>query len=79
MVCLTPHLRTQRYCALMWGVQAVITETRQGDTEALFAHATQAACQFGYACAGDWVVVTAGLPLGSGAGHTNVVRLVQVT
>ncbi len=78
VVCLTPHRRTQRYCGLMWGVQAVITETRHVDTEALLAYAARAVCQFGYACSGDWVVVTAGLPLGSGAGHTNMIRLLQI-
>ncbi len=78
VVCLTPHARTQSYCAFMWGVRAVVTETRHVDTETLLACAARSACQFGYACRGDWVVVTAGLPLGSGSGHTNMIRLLQV-
>ncbi len=79
IVCLTPHRRTQRYTAFMWGVQTVITETRRSDAESLFSAACQAARQLGDVGAGDQIVVTAGLPLGSGAGHTNVIRVMQVS
>jgi pyruvate kinase len=33
----------------------------------------------GYVGSGDQIVVTAGLPLGSGSGHTNVIRVMQVS
>jgi len=79
IVCLTPYQRTQRYTAFMWGVQTVITETRRADAESLFSAACQAARQLGYAGPSDHIVVTAGLPLGSGAGHTNVIRVMQVS
>jgi len=79
IVCLTPHQRTQRYTAFMWGVQTVLTETRRSDSESLFNAACQAARQLGYVGSGDQIVVTAGLPLGSGSGHTNVIRVMQVS
>jgi pyruvate kinase len=79
IVCLTPHQRTQRYTAFMWGVQTVITETRRADAESLFNAACQAARRLGYAGPGDHIIVTAGLLLGSGSGHTNVIRVMQVS
>lgn len=78
ILCLTPHERTKQYSAFMWGVRALIEETRKTDAEALFTAACNAARKMGYAKPGDTIVVTAGLPLGSGAGHTNVIRLVEV-
>ncbi|MCS6847653.1 MAG: pyruvate kinase [Anaerolineae bacterium] len=78
IVCLTPHERTKRYSAFMWGVQAVIAETRKTDADTLFEAACDAAQWLGCAQPGDTIVVTAGLPLGSGSGHTNVIRLMEV-
>jgi len=79
IVCLTPYPRTLRYTAFMWGVHAMIAETRRTDTESLFSAACQAAHELGYAASGDHVVVTAGLPLGSGAGHSNAIRVMKVS
>ncbi len=78
IVCLTPHDRTKRYAAFMWGVVAVITETRRTDADTLFEAACDAAQWLGCAKPGDTIVVTAGLPLGAGSGHTNVIRLMEV-
>ncbi|MFN4293190.1 MAG: pyruvate kinase [Thermoflexales bacterium] len=78
IVCLTPHERTKRYAAFMWGVMAVIAETRKTDADTLFAAACDAAQWLGCAKPGDTIVVTAGLPLGAGSGHTNVIRLMEV-
>ncbi|PJF48882.1 MAG: pyruvate kinase [Chloroflexi bacterium] len=78
IVCLTPHERTQRYASFMWGVAAVIAETRKADADTLFEAACDAAQRLGCARPGDTIVVTAGLPLGSGSGHTNVIRLMEV-
>lgn len=78
IVCLTSHERTKRYAAFMWGVVAVITETRRTDADTLFEAACDAARWLGCAKPGDTIVVTAGLPLGSGSGHTNVIRLMEV-
>ncbi|MCL6510766.1 MAG: pyruvate kinase [Anaerolineae bacterium] len=78
IVCLTPYERTKRYSALMWGVRAVITETRRVDADTLFEAACDAAQWLGCASPGDAIVVTAGLPLGSGSGHTNVIRVMEV-
>jgi pyruvate kinase len=78
ILCLTPYERTKQYSAFMWGVRAVIAETRQIDTESLFTSACNAAQQMGCATPGETIVITAGLPLGSGSGHTNVIRLMEV-
>lgn len=75
IVCLTPNARTVAYTAFMWGVRAARVETRANTPEHLFAIACDIARLLGYAHAGDRVVVTAGLPLGSGPGHTNTIRL----
>jgi pyruvate kinase len=79
VLCLTPHHRTRQYSTFMWGVRSLIVETRTGDDAALYAAACSAAQHLGHAGPGDHVVVTAGLPLGSGPGHTNSIRLVEVT
>jgi pyruvate kinase len=78
ILCLTPHQRTQHYGAFMWGVQSVNVETRSGDSDALYAAACSAAQRTGCASAGDHVIITAGLPLGGGPGHTNSIRLMEV-
>ncbi|MCS7056505.1 MAG: pyruvate kinase [Thermoflexales bacterium] len=78
IICLTPFERTKRYSNFMWGVKAVITDTRKTDADTLFEAACDAAQWLGCASPGDTIVVTAGLPLGSGSGHTNVIRLMEV-
>ncbi len=78
ILCLTPYERTKRYSAFMWGVRTVIAETRKVDADTLFEAACDAAQWLGCASPGDLIVVTAGLPLGSGSGHTNVIRVMEV-
>lgn len=76
IVCLTPSKRTVAYTAFMWGVCALQVETQADTPEHLFAVACNAAQSLGYVHSGDRIVVTAGLPLGSGPGHTNTIRLI---
>lgn len=78
VVCMTPHARALKYSAFMWGVRGVQAETRIGSTDELFESAAKLAATMGLAKTDDYVVVTAGLPLGSGSGKTNVIKAQQV-
>jgi pyruvate kinase len=78
VVCMTPHERALKYSAFMWGVRGVQAETRMGSTDELFESAAKLAATMGLAKTDDFVVVTAGLPLGSGSGQTNVIKTQQV-
>lgn len=78
VLCMSPHERTLKYSAFMWGVRGHAVETRSGSADDLFEAAAALAGSTGCAAAGDVVVVTAGLPLGSGAGASNVVKVQMV-
>jgi pyruvate kinase len=75
VVCISPHQRTLKYSAFMWGVRGIAAETRSGGADELFEAAAHIAASMGLAAAGDYVVVTAGLPLGGGAGKSNVIKV----
>ncbi len=78
VICMTPHERALKYSAFMWGVRGVLAETRLGSTDELFESAARLTATLGLAKTDDHVVVTAGLPLGSGSGQTNVIKTQQV-
>ncbi len=78
ILCLSPHQRTLKYTAFMWGVRGLQAETRSGSSDELFETAAKLSTEVGCAVAGDVVVVTAGLPLGSGSGATNVIKVQTV-
>jgi pyruvate kinase len=77
IIALTPNQRTYQYTAFMWDVRAVLVSgyDRMGD---MFEAARQQALQLGYAAPGDCIVITAGVPLGSGAGTTNLIKVHKV-
>jgi pyruvate kinase len=75
VVCISPYERTLKYSAFMWGVRGVVAETRSGGADELFEAAAKMAASMGMAAPGDSIVVTAGLPLGGGAGHSNVIKV----
>ncbi len=78
VVCMSPHERALKYSAFMWGVRGVLAETRLGNSDDLFEAAARLIASMGLAKADDYVVITAGLPLGSGSGKTNVIKTQQV-
>ena len=73
IVAATPKTKTYHQLALSWGVYPVIARM-MNDSDALFIHAADCAKQLDLAQNGDQVVITAGLPLNSGA-STNIVRI----
>ncbi len=70
---LTPIEQTAQRLSIVWGIQTVLT----GDPEDL-AHMVRKACQIafdeGFVKAGEGLVITCGVPLGS-PGATNMIRL----
>ena len=74
---LTNSPRAYAYTAFMWGVNAAIMPLPK-DADTLFLSAAQAARERGFASVGDRIVITAGLPVGAGAGRTNVLKIQSV-
>ncbi len=73
----TPSLETARRLSLVWGVHSVITEDIR-DFDDMVKRASQIARQEGFAQAGERIVITAGVPLGT-TGATNMLRVAFVT
>ncbi|HET7086800.1 MAG TPA: pyruvate kinase [Rhizomicrobium sp.] len=73
----TPSLETARRLTLVWGTHSVMTEDIR-DFDDMVKRASQIARQEGFAQAGERIVITAGVPLGT-SGATNMVRVAFVT
>lgn len=76
---LTTTQRAMDYAAFLWGVQAVIEESVVQNTDLLFEAAEEIVKQRGIAASGDSIVIVAGVPLGSGSGTTNMIKVQQVS
>jgi pyruvate kinase len=76
IIALTPILATARRLALAWGLHCVLTEDAH-DLDDMVDRAARIALEEGFAEAGDRIVITAGLPLGT-PGATNLLRVVFV-
>ncbi len=73
---LTPVAETAQRLALVWGIQTVTTSDPE-DLSDMVRKACRIAFEEGYVKAGDGVVITCGVPLGS-PGATNMIRLAFV-
>jgi pyruvate kinase len=73
----TPSVETSRRLSLVWGVHSVPTEDIR-DFDDMVKRASQIARQEGFAQAGERIVITAGVPLGT-TGATNMLRVAFVT
>jgi pyruvate kinase len=73
----TPSIETARRLCLVWGVHSVTTEDIR-DFDDMVKRASQIARQEGFAQAGERIVITAGVPLGT-TGATNMLRVAFVT
>jgi pyruvate kinase len=70
---LTPVLSTARRLALAWGVHCVLTSDPENQAD-MVRKACRIAFEEGFAKAGEGVIITAGVPLGS-PGATNMIRI----
>ncbi|MBR5371647.1 MAG: pyruvate kinase [Oscillospiraceae bacterium] len=66
----------QRQMNLSWGVHPLVIN-EESNTDDLFKHAVEAACNAGYTKPGDLVVITAGVPLGV-SGTTNLLKVESI-
>ena len=73
---LTTKLDTARRLAIAWGIHTAHTEDATGFQD-MVERACQLAFRDGFACAGERVVITAGVPFGT-PGATNVLRIAWV-
>src|ERR1700749_1518137 len=73
----TPSVETSRRLCLVWGIHSVPTEDIP-DFDDMVKRASQIARQEGFAQAGERIVITAGVPLGT-TGATNMLRVAFVT
>jgi pyruvate kinase len=76
IVVLTPLVETARRLSIAWGLHCVTTEDAH-DLDDVVDRAARIAWQEGFARAGERVVVTAGVPLGT-PGSTNLLRVTFV-
>jgi hypothetical protein len=76
IIALTPIAATGRRLAIAWGLHCVVTEDAH-DFEDMVDRACRIAFREGFATAGQRIVVTAGVPLGT-PGATNLLRVAFV-
>jgi len=72
----TPSARTAGQLSVVWGVHSVLT-TEAPDVVTMTDMACRAALKEGFAAAGDYVVIAAGVPFGH-SGTTNLLRIAKV-
>jgi len=72
----TPSIETARRLTLVWGTHSVMTKDIR-DFDDMVKRASQIARQEGFAVAGERIVITAGVPLGT-TGATNMLRVAFV-
>jgi len=73
---LTPSVRTAGQLSVVWGVHSLLT-TEAPDVVTMTDMACRAALKEGFAAAGDYVVIAAGVPFGH-SGTTNLLRIAKV-
>src|ERR1700761_1819925 len=76
IIALTPSIETARRLCIAWGLHCVLTEDAH-DLDDVVERATDIAYREGFAKAGERIVVTAGVPLGT-SGATNLLRVAFV-
>jgi pyruvate kinase len=76
IIALTPSIDTARRLCIAWGLHCVLTEDAT-DLDDVVERATDIAYREGFAKAGERIVITAGVPLGT-SGSTNLLRVAFV-
>jgi pyruvate kinase len=77
IIALSPVLATARKLSIVWGLHCVVGDERD-ELEGMIDHACDIARQEGFADAGQRIIVTAGVPLGT-PGATNMLRITFVS
>ena len=73
IIAVTPSEKTDRQCAIVWGVNPVVKEGRK-TTDALLNNAVATAVETGRVSNGDLIIITAGVPTGE-KGTTNMMKI----
>ena len=76
IIALTPIPATARRLALVWGLHCVLTQDAS-DLDDMVSRAARIAFNEGFASAGQRIIITAGVPLGT-PGATNMLRIAYV-
>jgi pyruvate kinase len=76
IIALTPSIETARRLCIVWGLHCVLTDDAH-DLDDVVERATDIAYREGFAKAGERIVITAGVPLGT-SGATNLLRVAFV-
>lgn len=76
IMAITPVPETGRRLALAWGLHCVLSEDAK-DLDDMVDRACRLSFQEGIAKRGDWIIITAGVPLGT-PGATNMLRIASV-
>ena len=76
LIACTPHQRTARRLALVWGVHAVLAQTMHSVDE-MVENASRVCLTEGYGEMGEIIAITAGMPFGR-TGTTNMLRLTRL-
>jgi pyruvate kinase len=76
ILALTPIAHTARKLCLVWGTHCVLTEDQQSVDE-MVVKAGEVASAEGFAKAGDRILITAGVPVGT-PGTTNMLRIATI-
>ena len=74
IIVVTTSERTSRFSAFIWDVRAVVMPNYTGIDE-MFEAARRYVLDKQHAQPGDRIVITAGVPLGSGSGKTNLIKV----
>jgi pyruvate kinase len=75
---ITNRERIQRRLNLIWGVRSVLMKSYDdGETDATFAQVNKMLVELGYLKEGDWVVISAGIPLMS-KNSTNMIKAEKI-
>ena len=77
IIALTPCIETARRLCLVWGMHSVLTEDARDSGRHGRARRADRAISEGFAKAGERIVITAGVPLGT-PGATNMLRVAFV-
>jgi pyruvate kinase len=75
IIALTTNRGTLNYTCFMWGVEGVIEPSVVQNTDLMFEASERIVKARGLAAVGERIIIVAGVPLGSGSGMTNMIKV----